>query len=189
MFHHERAHILDDAERRQWLPPDEVVRHLALLAGMRVADVGAGTGYFALPIARAVGPSGVVFAVDLQAEMLEKLRAKLEPSLPITLVDGEAARTTLDDGSIDLVFLANVWHEVDDHGAALAEFARIVRPGGRVAILDWRADVEPPPGPPSAHRVPADEVERAMRAAGWSVAAATERVGPYEFLVIGRAPT
>lgn len=109
-------------------------------------------------------------------------------SLPITLVDGEAARTTLDDGSVDFVFLANVSHEVDDHGAALAEFARIVRPAGRLAIFEW-PDVDPPPGPPTAHRVPADEVERAMRAAGWSVAGATEPVGPYEYLVIGCAPT
>ncbi len=187
MFHHEHAHVLDDADRQRWLPSADVIRDLGLRAGMRVADIGAGTGYFALPIARAVGPSGIVFAVDLQLEMLEKLRARLEPSLPITLVNGDAARTTLDEGSVDLAFMANVWHEVDDRAVALAELARIIKPGGRVAILDWRTDVEPAPGPPLAHRIPAVETERALAEAGWQVTRPTRLVGPYEYLVLGGA--
>jgi ubiquinone/menaquinone biosynthesis C-methylase UbiE len=188
MFRHEHAHKLDDAERRQWLPPDDVVERLAVHSGMRVADIGAGTGYFALPLARAVGPLGTVFAVDVQPEMLDKLRSKLEASLPVQLVTGEATRTTLGDGSVDLAFLANVWHEIDERSAALVELARIVRPGGRVAILDWRADVESPSGPPIAHRIAAAEVERTLSKANWELVRPTQEIGPYHYLVIASAP-
>jgi ubiquinone/menaquinone biosynthesis C-methylase UbiE len=64
MFPHEHAHMLNDPDRQKWLPSAAVLERLALQPGMRVADVGAGTGYFALPIAHAVNPAGQVFAVD-----------------------------------------------------------------------------------------------------------------------------
>jgi ubiquinone/menaquinone biosynthesis C-methylase UbiE len=146
-FRHEHAHKLDDPERLKWLPPDAVVRQIAR-PGARIADVGTGTGYFAVPLARAVLPGGQVFAVDMQPEMLQLLRARVPADLPIVLVEGEATRTTLEDATADVVLLANVWHELDNHVAALAEMSRILAPDGRLAILDWRDDVEQPPGPP-----------------------------------------
>ena len=184
MFRHEHAHKLDDPERQQWLPPADLMARLELAPGLRVADVGAGTGYFALPIARAVTPGGRVFAVDVQYEMLEHLRAKLDTE-PVSLVHGEATRTTLDDDSVDLVFLANVWHEVDDLPAALVEIARILRPAGRLAILDWRTDVEQPPGPPLEHRIPEGDVVALLREHGF-VARAPEHVGRFSYLVTAR---
>src|SRR5579883_2360045 len=102
MFRHAHAHKLDDPERERWLPTADVVQQLGLQPGMHVADIGAGTGYFAIPMARAVSPGGRVFAVDVQPEMLDLLRARLEPSLPVVLVEGEATRTTLTDHSVDL---------------------------------------------------------------------------------------
>jgi len=94
--------------------------------------------------------------------MLDRLRAKLEPALPVTLVHGEATRTTLDDACVDVAFLANVWHELDDLPTALAEISR-----SRLAILDWRPQgSEDEPMPPRDHRVAADDVVRASQAAG-----------------------
>ncbi len=183
MFHHAHAHKLDDPDRQKWMPADVVLQRLALRTGMRVADVGAGTGYFAVPIARAVAPSGRVLAVDVQPEMLEALRARLEPALPITLVEGEATRTTLDAASVDIVLLANVWHELDDPPAALAEASRILRPGGRLALLDWRADVEPVPGPPMEHRIAARDVVALLAQNGWSVSD-SEPVGHFSYLIL-----
>lgn len=188
MFRHEHAHKLDDEDRRRWMPADEILARLDLRPGLRVADVGAGTGYFALPIARAVaggpGGGGAVLAVDVQPEMLDRLRAKLEPALPVTLVHGEATRTTLDDASVDLAFFANVWHELDDVPAALAEVSRIVRPGGRLAILEWRPQgSEGEPGPPREHRVAADDVVRALASGGWR-AGPPALVGSYHYLVL-----
>ena len=181
MFHHEHAHKLHDAEREKFLPFADVIARLGLREGMTVADVGAGTGYFAIPIARAVGR---VIAVDVQPEMLDRLRARMTGDLPITLVEGSAEKTTLDAASVDLVFYANVWHEIDDRAAALAEAKRILRPAGRVAIVDWRPDTDKEPGPPPEYRLAADLVARELRAAGFDTAGPTT-VGTYHYIVIG----
>lgn len=187
MFRHEHAHKLDDPERERWLPPADVVARVGARPGLSIADVGAGTGYFALPMARAVLPGGKLFAVDVQPEMLERLRARVDPGLPVVLVRGDAAKTTLEGGSVDLAFLGNVWHELDDHGAALEEMARVLRPGGRVAILDWRTDVESPPGPPLEHRIAALDVGNALRARGWEPEVPSQ-VGKYSYLIIATRP-
>jgi ubiquinone/menaquinone biosynthesis C-methylase UbiE len=183
MFRHEHAHKLDDPDREKWLPSAAVVHELGLTAGMRVADIGAGTGYFAIPMARAVAPGGQVFAVDVQPEMLDRLRLRLEPGVPVVLVEGDATHTTLADCSFALAFYANVWHELDEQEAALVEAARILEPGGRIAILDWRPDVAQPPGPPLGHRIPVADVEASLEKGGWTVEPA-RTVGSYSYLVM-----
>lgn len=185
-FRPSEAHKLEDPARLKWLPPADVVSLLALKPGMTVADIGTGTGYFAIPFAREVGDAGRIFAVDVQPEMLEMLRQKLaaasEPA-NVELVEGSAVQTNLGDRCCDCVFLANVWHELDQHAAVLSESARILREGGRIAILDWRADVEQPPGPPLNHRIPLKEVTRTLETAGWHVKL-SRRVGKYSYLIV-----
>ncbi len=187
VFRASEAARLDSAERRIWLPPDEVIEQLALKQGMVVADIGAGTGYFTLPMARQVAPGGEVYAVDLQPEMLAILDAKLaEEELDnILLMQGDASRTGLQNASCDLVLLANIWHELDDHAEVLAECRRILRPGGRIAILDWRPGEMQPPGPPTEHRIPAHEVTKLLMASGWSEVTAS-LAGAYSYLVMAR---
>lgn len=111
--------------------------------GDAIADVGAGTGYFLLPLAHAVGMAGKVYAVDAQNEMLALLLQKLhERSVHnIELIRAEAESTTLPDSCCDLVFLANVGHEFADGFAVLEESRRILKHRGRIAVLDWRPDV------------------------------------------------
>jgi ubiquinone/menaquinone biosynthesis C-methylase UbiE len=183
LFHHGHAHKLDDPERKIWMPPEAVLARLALRPGLAVADIGAGTGYFALPIARAIAPGGQVSAVDMQPEMLDLLRERAG-ELPITLVQGEAARTTLADRSQDVVLVANVWHEIDDRAAALAEIARICRPGALLAILDWRPDVEQPPGPRLDHRIAPEDVAAEVAASGRFRGVTAETAGVYSYLVL-----
>lgn len=185
-FNPSLAHRLDDPERLLWLPPAEIVATLGVRSGDVVADIGAGTGYFTLPLARAVGPRGRVFAVDAQEEMLLLLRQKLEgASLPnIETMQAEADHSTLQDGACTLVFLANIWHEFEDRVAVLRESLRILRPGGRIAILDWRPDVEPVAGPPIAHRIAAEAAEMEIESAGFTPLAST-KVGRYSWLVQG----
>ncbi len=161
LFKPQNAHKLDDPERQVWLPVVDVIRAIAIRHGTHVADVGAGTGYFAIPVAQAVGPNGKIYAIDLQPDMLSLLREKikqLDAPRNIDLVQGEASRTTLRPKCADVVLLANVWHELDDHEAALQEAARILVPGGTLALLDWRPDRNSPPGPSSDHRLPANDV-------------------------------
>jgi ubiquinone/menaquinone biosynthesis C-methylase UbiE len=185
MFRHQQAHKLDDPERQRWLPAAGVLERLAVRPGMSVADVGAGTGYLTLPMAQAVLPGGRVFAVDAQPEMLELIKAKVA-ELPITLVQGTAEHTTLLDACVDLALLANVWHEIDDRTAALVETRRILRPEGRMAIVDWRTDVEQPSGPPLSLRLSAVDVVASLRSAGWSVAE-PETIGMYSYLIVAKS--
>lgn len=183
-----KAHRLDDPERLRFLPPDAVLNVLPLRTGIVIADVGAGTGYFSFPLAKTIGTGGKLFAVDMQEEMLTLLRKKLDhPDAPgnIVLVHGEAKATTLGDHSCDLVFLANVWHEIPDHAAALQEIRRILKPNGTLAILDWRPDTEHPPGPPLEHRISAQNVCRDLRSHGFRCDSPLQ-VGQYSYIVVAK---
>lgn len=180
-----RAERLDDPARQQWLPPARVVEALQLTGHMTVADIGAGTGYLAIPIARAV-VTGRVLAVDFQEEMLDRLRHKLAAGgapVNVDVVKGEARATNVAAASCDRALIANVWHELDRRGDVLAEMRRILGKKGRLAILDWRADVEPPPGPPPAHRIPLDDVIAELEAGRWSVKR-SQQVGSFSYIVI-----
>jgi FkbM family methyltransferase len=112
------AYRLDNPERLLSLPPAEVIGALRVRPGETVADVGAGTGYFSLPLAREVGAQGKIYAVDAQPEMLALLRQKFNESGPFNIetVAAEAERTGLPVACCDLVFLANVWHEFASTG-------------------------------------------------------------------------
>lgn len=183
------ADRLENPERLVWLPPAEVLAAIGVATGMVVADVGAGTGYFSLPLAKAVGPSGRIFAVDLQEPMLALLRGKLAaPDAPANIepVLGHSSSTTLADRSCDLVFFANVWHEIDDHSAALKECERILRGQRRLAIVDWRPDFPPPPGPPSEHRIACAQVQALLEKHGWRILSQSP-IGHYSYLVLSTA--
>lgn len=185
-FNASLAYRLDDLARLLWLPPDEVIAALGVHSGAAVADIGAGTGYFTLPLARAVGPRGKLWAVDAQAEMLSLLQQKLDAATHSNVepVIAEADSTGLPDAICTLVFLANVWHEFEDRHAVLRETRRILIPGGRVAILDWRPDVEPIHGPPLEHRCALSDTLREMRLFGFEKFSSAE-VGKYSWLVQG----
>lgn len=188
-FNASQAHRLDAPERIMWLPPAEVIAALAIRPGETIADVGAGTGYFALPMAAAAGPHGKVFAVDAQQEMLAHLRQKLHDGgiKNIELVHAEADATSLDDATCSLVLLANVWHEFADHAAVLQESKRILKAGGRIAILDWRPDVEREAGPPLDHRISASNAMHDLHSAGF-VRTTHTNTGKYSWLVQGEMP-
>jgi ubiquinone/menaquinone biosynthesis C-methylase UbiE len=186
MFNASLASRLDDPARLLWLPPDEVIATIGVRPGDIVADIGAGTGYFTLPLARALGTAGKVWAVDAQAEMLLLLKKKLDLAglSNVEPVHAEGDRTAIPDAACTLVFLANVWHEFEDRSAVLREAQRILSPGGRVTILDWRMDVEPIAGPPLAKRIAPGDAVNEMRLAGFERPVSAE-VGPYSWIVQG----
>jgi ubiquinone/menaquinone biosynthesis C-methylase UbiE len=185
-FNSAHAHRLDDPARRVSLPPAEVLAAMALHSGETIADVGAGTGYFSLPLAQAVGPHGKLYAVDAQEEMLALLRQKLDEAAlaNVELIHAEANNTRLPASCCDLVFAANIWHEFDDHAAVVREFARVLKPGGRIAVLDWRTDVEPVAGPPLEHRLDSSHAVDALRSSGFQKVTSAN-VGLYSWLVQG----
>jgi ubiquinone/menaquinone biosynthesis C-methylase UbiE len=181
-----QAERLDNPERLVWLPPAEVIGDLAVHTGETVADVGAGTGYFSLPLSSAVGAAGKVYAIDGQSEMLDWIGLKLERAeFPnVELIHAEAEQTGLPASSCDFFFLANLWHEIEDRTAVLLEAARVLKRGGRIGILDWRTDVEPVAGPPLARRITAASALKEIRLAGFEQVACAE-VGRFSWLVQG----
>ncbi len=183
-FNPSEAYRLEAPERLIWLPPADVLRALHLQSGDTIADVGAGTGYFSLPLAREAGPRGLVYALDAEAEMLALLKRKMDQHVAgnLHLIHAEADRTGLGDASCDLVFMANVWHEFADRAAVLREGLRILRRPGRIAILDWRPDVEREAGPPLEHRIAAADAALELRAAGFKFTT-ERRIGRYSWLV------
>ena len=186
-FSHLQAHKLDLPERQLWLPIADVLALLALNPGETVADIGAGTGYFALPMAGAVGPLGKVWAIDMQPEMLAILSRKLEDNevKNVECITGEAKATGVAPNSCNLVLMANLWHELDHIPKVLAEVRRILQPGGRVAILDWCPLADQPPGPPLAHRISSVNVTEDLAVAGFRKASNT-LIRTYSYLVIAK---
>ena len=187
-FHANNAKMLDNPERRTWLPPDQVIAKIGIRQNAVVADIGAGTGYFAFPFAEVVGPGGKILAVDFQPAMLETIRSKLETRERVSnieIVSGSAAATNLQARSVDIVFMANLWHELDELPSVLVEAGRILRPAGRLAIVDWRADMSSPPGPPDAHRVGLDSVLHNLESHGWNVVD-SGLVGSYSHYVVAQ---
>ena len=185
VFKHTEAHKLEDPERLKWLPPAEILTDLRVGPGMKVADIGAGTGYFSIPIARAVGALGHVFAVDLQAEMLDLLRVKLEqPNVPdnVSLHQGAASQLPLRDRSVHMILYANIWHELDDPDSTFREALRVSVSSGKIAILDWRDDCPPPPGPPQEHRISDGSVMSFLKGKGCGNLV-SKHVGQFGYLV------
>jgi ubiquinone/menaquinone biosynthesis C-methylase UbiE len=182
---------LEDPERPKIFPVDHILALAGITAGQTVADIGAGSGYFAIPIARAVAPARV-FAVDVSPEMLDYLRAKLTAAdhgnlSNIELVRGEANATSLPVNSCDIVFTSAVWHEIDDYPTALSEFARILRPGGRLVIVDWSPEGQRPPGPPIEHRVSLATVRATLVSAQWRITTA-ESINTSVYVVVASRP-
>jgi ubiquinone/menaquinone biosynthesis C-methylase UbiE len=178
---------LDAPERGQQFPVDAILDAAGVCGMLNVADIGAGSGYFTLPIGRRVAP-GKVFAVEPSAELLEVIRAKLtagDAPKNVELVVGEDSATGLAEASCDLIFLSAVWHEIDDHAAALREFSRIAAPNAKLAIVDWSPDGIRPPGPPLEHRIARSEVENALEEGGWGVVK-SDVVTASTYIVVGQ---
>lgn len=157
----------DTPERDAWQKPDAVVAGLGLRPDSVVADLGAGTGYFALRIARAV-PQGKVFAVDVEPKMLEHIarRAKEAGLTNVVTVLAEPGDPRLPE-AVDVVFVCNTYHHIDAptpyFEALVPRFARDER---RLVIVDYRPDFDGP-GPPKHMRIPVDQVATELGAAGY----------------------
>ena len=144
------------AESEHWLSPAALLTELDVRPGATVGEIGAGKAFYTLGIGRRAGPFGRIYAVEWRPGKHDELRARL--TCPITsnnieTVAGRPADTHLAAESCDLVIFADIWHEIEDRNGALDEARRILRPQGRLAILNWRPDASCPPGPPLEHRV------------------------------------
>ena len=141
--------FLDSDIRRKMQPPDKLIERSGIKQGMRVLEVGCGSGAFVTSVARAVGKTGKVYALDIQPAMLRQLKVKLtkpenQDIKNIKLILGSAYKLPFEDNSIDLVYMVTVLQETPDKQKALKEAGRVLKPGGVLAVTEFLPDPDYP---------------------------------------------
>jgi ubiquinone/menaquinone biosynthesis C-methylase UbiE len=156
--------------RRAMLPPEETLRAAGVARDQTVVDLGCGPGYFTLPAAELVGPGGRVYGVDVQPEMVEACRQRAAEAgvRQVEVIRSGETHVPLPDGIADLVLASVVLHEAKDRAAFLREARRLLKPGGEVAVIEFRKEGGQP-GPPKEVRLSAADVAAAAEAAGLRV--------------------
>ncbi len=181
--------LLEAPDREQWQKPDQIMDTLLIAEGSVVAEVGAAGGWFTMHLARRVGPNGIVYAEDIQRQMIEAIarRVQRENLRNVCTVLGTATDPHLPSG-IDAVLIADVYAEMEDPVTLLRKVALSLKPQGRVGIVDFKPGGGGP-GPAPDERVDPEAVIKAAAAAGLRLTA-REDVPPFHFqflLLFGRS--
>ncbi|MCC7110327.1 MAG: class I SAM-dependent methyltransferase [Deltaproteobacteria bacterium] len=177
----EWAKAFDDPARDEWQKPDAVVGGLALAEDAVVADIGSGTGYFAVRLARAV-PRGKVFGVDVEEDMARYLRARAQREGLANLV---SLLSPTDDPklpeAVDLALVVNTVHHIEQRTAYFGKLRASLKPGGRVVIVDFKMGPIPV-GPPEAMRLTPTQVSADLKEAGLVPVALDEATLPHQYI-------
>jgi SAM-dependent methyltransferase len=191
---HDRHHSFGDAEkwakqfddpaRDKWQMPARVIPALAIKPTDVVADIGAGTGYFTVHLAHAAR-EGRVFAVDVEPAMVKHLRerASRQGLANVTAVQGSTTSANLPQ-KVDLALLVDVYHHIDGRVDYFRKLSQSLKPGGRVAIIDFRIDAKQ--GAPKRFRMSPDTVASEMKQAGYRQSASHDFLPHQYFLVFER---
>ena len=155
-----------DAEER----PETLINALEIPAGSSVAEIGSGTGYFTWRLARTIGPSGKLYAVDVQQAMLDRTAVTIRKHQlsNVELVLGGETSPRLPAGSLDLVFIANAYHEFSNPEAILAALVRSLKPGGRLVIVEF-AEGHPFGPLDNAERMTEEQIRSEIEPAGFDL--------------------
>lgn len=168
-FDVKNKHKLDNAKRRELLPPEKTLVSLGLHEGDIMADIGCGIGYFTIPASKIVGDSGKIFAMDILPEMLQEVEIKVKENniSNIKTILTEENDLKLEDGKITVAFISNVLHEAEDKEKFLSEIKRIISSKGRIAIIEWQK-INSEFGPPIEHRLDKIDLIKMLDALGFS---------------------
>jgi SAM-dependent methyltransferase len=157
--------IFDDPARDAWQKPAEVIAALKLAPDAVVADIGSGTGYFAVRLARAV-PRGKVYGADVEPDMVKFLNARAARENLGNLTSHAAGEEGPNlPAQVDLALVVDTYHHIPRRTRYFEQLKSALRPGGRIAIIDFRLDS--PTGPPVKHRIPPEQVKAEMERAGY----------------------
>jgi arsenite methyltransferase len=169
--------------RDSWQQPDKVIAALNLHPGEIIADLGSGGGYFTFTLAKAVAPSGKVYAVDVDKDMIELIskRLKEESGNNVETILATPTDPRLPQTGVDLIFTVNTYHHIADRSAYFANARKYLRPGGRIAIidLDRRAWLEGLLG----HYTPSETIKREMEQAGYTLQQQLDFLDRQSFLI------
>jgi ubiquinone/menaquinone biosynthesis C-methylase UbiE len=187
LFQPEDLGVLEGPDRDAWQKPDLVMDALRVGERSVVADVGAGGGWFTVRLARRVGPNGTVFAQDIQAQMLEAIRRRVEREgyRNVKPVRGEADDPKLPSSALDAALIVDSYHEFANPVALLSNLAASLKPGGRIGIVNFTKDGGGP-GPPMAERVDAQKVIDEASQAGLRLVSRESFLDFQYMLIFGR---
>ena len=177
----ESAVRFDDPARDMWQLPDRVIAELDLKRGQTVADIGAGTGYFTVRLAKSeTAPK--VYAADIEPSMVSYLRerAAKEGLTNVTAVQAAADSPNLPE-PVDLILIVDTYHHIGDREAYFRRLAKSIKPGGRLVIIDFTPDS--PEGPPKEFRFPLEQFKAEMGKAGYKLAAQHNFLPRQQFLI------
>ena len=162
------AKEFDDPGRDEWQMPDRVIGELGLRAGQSVADIGAGTGYFSVRLAR-LSSASTVYAVDIEPSMVQylKSRAAKEGLTNVVAVQASADSPNL-AAPVDVVLIVDTFHHIPNRVEYFRKLRASLKPGGRLAIVDFKKDA--PTGPPPEFRFTKEQIGSELRQAGYTLA-------------------
>lgn len=183
----EGAGWLDRAERDTEEEPDRAIDVLKLAKGSTVADIGAGSGYMTVKLAKKVGPQGKVYANDVQPAMLDLLsrrmaRAKLANVVPVL---GSVDDPKLPPDAIDLALMVDVYHELSEPQAMLRHLRDALKPGGRLVLLEYRKEDPDIPIRPE-HKMTVAEARMEVEAEGFRLTRTNEDLPRQHILIFSR---
>ena len=166
LFRPEQLGTLEGPDRDAWQRPDQVMAKLLIAERSVVADLGAGGGWFTMRLAVRVGPNGIVYAQDVQPQMIEAItrRAARAQLRNVRTVLGLTSDPRL-PGPIDAALIVDAYHEMGQRVVWLGHVARALKPGGRIGILEFKKDGWGP-GPPMDERMDPEPIIRDAEAAG-----------------------
>jgi ubiquinone/menaquinone biosynthesis C-methylase UbiE len=176
--------VFDDPSRGEWQKPAEVIKALQLAPGMRVVDLGAGTGYFSRYLSAAVGDKGAVFSVDTEPNLVVHLRERAEQEHTANVVPVLASfdNPRIPAGVANVVLIVDTFHHIDDRTSYFRHLQHALAPHGRVAIVDFKKE-KLPVGPPVEHKIARGEVIDEMKRAGYELAGEPSFL-PYQYFLI-----
>jgi ubiquinone/menaquinone biosynthesis C-methylase UbiE len=184
LFPPEDLALLEAPDRDDWQQPDRIMDALKIADGARVADVGAGGGWFTIRLARRVGPNGRVFAEDIQAPMIESIRRRVEREglANVEPILGTPTDPRLKPG-LQAVLIVDTYPQFTDPVSLLRHIAGALSPNGRLGIVDFKKDGAGGPGPPLEERVDADVIIRDAARAGLTLRS-HETFLRYQYLLV-----
>jgi SAM-dependent methyltransferase len=176
---------LEGPDRDAWQMPEAIMDALGIADGSRVADIGAGGGWFTVRLARRVGPNGTVYAQDVQPQMLEAIRRRVdrEGLRNVRTVRGDSVDPHLERGSVEAILIVDAYHEFRENGPALLKhLAAALGPGGRLGLIEFTKG-DGGPGPPAEDRIAESRVIADAEAAGLTLAR-RETFLPFQYFLI-----
>ena len=184
LFQPEELGLLEGPDRDEWQQPQEVMDRLDISEGAKVADIGAGGGWFTIRLAQRVGRNGVVYAEDIQRQMIDSIerRVKREGLTNVRPILGTPANPRL-PGGLDAVLMVDTYPQIADATTLLKRIAEALGPNGKLGIVDFKPDGSGGPGPPLEERVSPDVIKAHAAAAGL-VLRSHETFLRYQYLLI-----